>query len=45
GLVGEALELAAGQATLSNIAILPIILIIAFTILFFWQKKQAASAE
>ncbi len=39
GLTGEALELAAGQATLANIAILPILLIGAFLVLFFWQKK------
>jgi MFS family permease len=43
GLTGEALELAAGQATLSNIAILPLILIVAFTVLFFWQKRQTTS--
>ncbi|MFY0608273.1 MAG: MFS transporter [Cyclobacteriaceae bacterium] len=39
GLSGDALELAAGQATLANIAILPIVLIGAFVVLFFWQKK------
>ncbi|HCX21607.1 MAG: MFS transporter [Flammeovirgaceae bacterium] len=40
GLTGEALELAAGQATLANIAIIPLILIGAFIVVFFWQKKQ-----
>ena len=40
GLTGEALELAAGQATLANIAMIPIILIGAFVVVFFWQKKQ-----
>ena len=40
GLTGEALELAAGQATLANIAMIPIILIGAFIVVFFWQKKQ-----
>ena len=40
GLTGEALELAAGQATLANIAMIPIILIGAFVVVFFWQEKQ-----
>ncbi len=40
GLTGESLELAAGQATLLNIAIIPTILIVAFLIVFFWQKKH-----
>ncbi|MBK9737406.1 MAG: MFS transporter [Saprospiraceae bacterium] len=35
----EAAELAAGQATLDNIAIFPAILIVAFGILFFYRKK------
>ncbi len=45
GLTGDALELAAGQATLANIAILPIILIGAFAILYFWQSKQKNTAH
>lgn len=40
GLEGNALELAAGQATLSKIAIFPAILIVLFTIFYFWQKKS-----
>ena len=44
GLSGNALELAAGQATLANIAIIPSILVIAFIIVFFWQKKAAKTA-
>ena len=40
GLTGDAMELAAGQATLDNIAVFPAILIAAFTILYFWQKKR-----
>ncbi len=40
GLTGDALELAAGQATLFNIAIIPTILIVAFVVVFIWQKKQ-----
>jgi fucose permease len=40
GLTGDALELAAGQATLANIAIIPVVLVVAFTFLFFWKKKN-----
>ena len=40
GLTGDALELAAGQATLQNMAFFPIILIVLFTIFFFWQKNS-----
>lgn len=40
GLSGDALELAAGQATLANIAIIPLLLIGVFTFLYFWQKKN-----
>lgn len=39
GLSEEAAELAAGQATLDNIAILPAILIVAFGIIFFTRNK------
>lgn len=44
GLTGDALELAAGQATLANIAIIPTLLIGVFIFLFFWQKKRTAAA-
>lgn len=40
GMSAEAAELAAGQATLSNIVVLPIILIIAFAILYFVRRKS-----
>jgi MFS transporter, putative metabolite:H+ symporter len=43
GLTGDALELAAGQSTLGTMVTFPIILIVAFTILFFWQKKSQAA--
>jgi MFS transporter, putative metabolite:H+ symporter len=43
GLTGDALQLAAGQATLSTMITFPAILIVAFTILFFWQKKAKAA--
>ncbi len=39
GLEGSALELAAGQATLTNMLIFPGILIVLFTIFYFWQKR------
>ena len=39
GLSGTALELASGQATLTTMISFPGILIILFTILYFWQKK------
>jgi MFS family permease len=40
GLTGDDLELAAGQATLQNMAFFPILLIVLFTIFFFWQKNS-----
>lgn len=39
GLTGDAMELAAGQATLATMVTFPMILVVAFTILYFWQKK------
>jgi predicted MFS family arabinose efflux permease len=39
GLTGEALELAAGQDTLANMVVFPAILILLFTVLFFWQRN------
>jgi MFS transporter, putative metabolite:H+ symporter len=47
GLEGDALELAAGQATLSKMIVLPVILIVLFTILLLWQrgKKSAVPAH
>ncbi len=40
GLTGDALELAAGQATLANIAILPLILTVVFAGVFFYIKTR-----
>jgi putative MFS transporter len=40
GLAGDAADLAAGQATLSNMLIFPGILIVAFLGLYFYMKKQ-----
>ncbi len=39
GLTGNALELAAGQDTLEKMVLFPAILIVLFTIFFFWQKN------
>ncbi|WP_026954973.1 MFS transporter [Algoriphagus vanfongensis] len=46
GLSGEALQLATGQDTLQKMMLFPIILIVLFTIFYFWQKgkKPAAAA-
>ena len=40
GLSGDALELAAGQDTLEKMMIFPILLIVLFTIFYFWQGKS-----
>lgn len=42
GLTGAQLELTAGQETLAKMALFPAILIVLFTIFFFWQKKLKA---
>lgn len=45
GLSADAADLAAGQATLDNIAIFPTILIFAFGLLFFFRKRLQAVGE
>jgi MFS family permease len=40
GLSGDALELAAGQATLARMITFPAILIVLFTILWFWVRRS-----
>lgn len=40
GVSGDALELAAGQATLTTMITFPAILIVLFTVLYFWVKKM-----
>jgi MFS family permease len=42
GLSGDALELTAGQATLLRMTTFPLILIVAFTILYFWMRNRKA---
>ncbi|HEV7348125.1 MFS transporter [Telluribacter sp.] len=45
GLSGDALELAAGQATLMNMTTFPIILVVAFTLLLFWVRSRNKNNE
>jgi hypothetical protein len=45
GLTGDAMELAAGQATLLKMTTFPIILIVAFTVLWFVMRRRKATAE
>ena len=45
GLTGNALELATGQDTLEKMIAFPAILIVLFTILFFWQKNSKRTKE
>ena len=45
GLIGTELNIATGQMTLSSMMYMPIILIVLFTILYFWMKgKQPVGA-
>ena len=43
-LEGDALELAAGQATLQTMVTFPVILIVLFTILLIWVRKMKSAA-
>ena len=43
GLSGNALELAAGQQTITYMVSFPGLLVVLFTVLYFWQKKNKAS--
>ena len=45
GLTGNALELAAGQETLEKMIAFPAILIVLFTILFFWQRNPKSTEK
>jgi putative MFS transporter len=44
GLSGDALELAAGQATLQKMMVYPSILIVLFVILFLWVRSRKSKA-
>ena len=43
GLSGDALDLAAGQATLQTMITFPVILIVLFTVLWFWVRSLKKS--
>lgn len=45
GLTGDELELVAGQNTLEKLTLFPGLLIILFTILWFWMKKRKARSS
>lgn len=45
GLTGDALELAAGQETLKTMITFPGVLIVLFTILYFWMKNRKPELE
>jgi len=45
GLTGDALELAAGQATLQTMITFPAVLIVLFTILFFWVRNTKTNVK
>jgi MFS family permease len=45
GLTGDALELATGQDALMKMLAFPVILIVMFTIFFFWQKNTKRITE
>ena len=45
GLSGDALQLAAGQDTLEKMIAFPAILIVLFTIFFFWQRNSKRNKE
>ena len=44
GLTGDAMELAAGQSTLSTMVIFPLILIVAFAGLYIYMRKRPVTA-
>ncbi len=45
GLQGDAMELAAGQATLQRMIIFPVVLIVLFTILLFWVRSRKTASQ
>ncbi|MBX2916912.1 MAG: MFS transporter [Cyclobacteriaceae bacterium] len=45
GLTGDAMELAAGQATLKTMVTFPAILIVLFAILLFWMRSRTKTAS
>lgn len=45
GFTGDELELVSGQETLGTMVIFPAILIVLFTILYFWMKNKKSEVE
>ncbi|APQ17593.1 MFS transporter [Maribacter hydrothermalis] len=45
GLTGDELELVSGQETLGTMVLFPAILIVLFTILYFWLKNKKSEVE
>ncbi|MEM9141642.1 MAG: MFS transporter [Bacteroidota bacterium] len=45
GLTGDELELIAGQETLKTMTLFPGVLIVLFTILYFWMKKKKVKVD
>lgn len=45
GLTGDELILVSGQNTLEKLTVFPAILIVLFTLLYFWMKKRKADGE
>lgn len=43
GLTGSELELATGQATLGAMVVFPLVLIVLFSILYFWMKRKTTN--
>jgi MFS family permease len=41
GLTGDELSVATGRMTLSTMSLIPLVLIVLFTILYFWMKNKA----
>jgi MFS transporter, putative metabolite:H+ symporter len=45
GLTGDAAEVAAGQATLGNLVVFPIVLSVALGVLWFWMRGRGHRPE
>lgn len=45
GFTGDELELMAGQATLGTMVLFPLILVVLFTILYFWMRKRESKED
>ena len=45
GLTGDELELVSGQETLGTMVLFPALLIVLFTILYFWMKNKKSEVE